>query len=169
VIRSFDGKATTSSEGLQNLVAQTAPKKAVPVEIIRDKQKKTLSLVLGERPDSVDNGGEAESPDSTAPKESKAAQKEWLGAKVTNLTSSLAEMYQQPRDAEGVVVIDVTPGSDADEIGLNQGDVIRSVNQTATPNVAAFRSVADKIKLSQGVVLDVLRQGHPIFLSYTKE
>ena len=170
VIRSFNGKATTSSDVLQNLVAQTAPKKSVPVEIIRDKQKKTLTLVLGERPESADTGaGEDEENNSPGQSESKVEHKEWQGAKVMTFTADMADNAQQPRDAQGVLVLEVKPGSSADDMGLVPGDVIRAVNQTPTPDLSAFRSVTDKVKLSQGVVLDILRQGHPMYLSFTKE
>ena len=169
VIVSFKGKPIHSSDELQTLVALTPPKKSVPVEIIRAKEKKSLNLVLGERPESVDTGaGEEPSPNSPEKKESKSEQQEWLGAKIAPLTPEAAETFQQPRDAQGVVVVEVKPGSNADELGLVPGDVIRAVNQVPTPDVASFRKATDNVKLSQGVVLDILRQGHPIFLS-TKE
>jgi serine protease Do len=169
VILSFDGKPVESSDKLQNLVSQTAPKKAVKVEIIRSREKKTLTLVLGERPDSADNGGEERG--TTAPDKNaeKPEQREWQGVKVEPFTDELAASFNQPKDLEGVAVVDVKPGSNADAMGLAQGDVIRSVNQTPTPNVSEFRKATEKVNLSQGVVLDVVRQGHPIYLSFTKE
>jgi len=108
-------------------------------------------------------------PATTDKKEDKSEQKVWAGAKVVNSTPELAENFQQPKDAHGVVVVEVEPGSSADDMGLAQGDFIRSVNQTPTPDVAAFRKATENLKLSQGVVLDVLRRGHPIYLSFTKE
>jgi len=169
VIRSFDGKPTPSSDGLQNLVAQTPPRKSVEVVVIRDKKQKTLTLVLAERPESADVGEDEESANALEKKDAKPEQKEWLGAKVVNVTSDLAENFQQPRDAEGVLVVDVDAGSRADDIGLVPGDLIRAVNQVPTPNVETFHSATGKVKLSQGVVLDILRQGHPMYLSFTKE
>jgi serine protease Do len=171
VIRSFNGKAVESSDELQAQVSVTPPNKSVPVELIRNREKKSISLTLGERPESADTGesGQPESPNGSQKKEAKPAQREWLGAKVGVLTPEAADNYQQPRDAQGVVVMDIKPGSDADELGLVPGDVIRAVNQVPTPDLATFRKATDNVKISQGVVLDILRQGHPIYLSFTKQ
>ena len=169
MVLSFDGQPIQSSDSLQNLVTQTPPKKSVAVEIVRDKEKMTLTLVLGERPESADTGEKEGPPGAPDKKEPKSEQKDWLGAKVTTLTPELAETTQQPKDAQGVLVVDVKPGSDADQIGVAQGDLIRGVDQTPTPDLAAFRKATDKVRLSQGVVLDILRQGRPIYLSFMKD
>jgi serine protease Do len=169
VLLSFNGKPVESSDNLQNMVSQTPPKKPVVVEIMRERKKQNLNLVLGERPESADTGEKESAAGPSDKKEPKTDQKEWLGAKVVDFRGDLAEMYQQPRDVEGVLVADIKPGSDADQLGLAVGDVIRSVNQTPTPDLGAFRKAADKVSLSQGVVLDIVRQGRPIYLSFTKE
>jgi serine protease Do len=170
VVRMFNGKPVDSSDDLQAQVAQSTPNKSVPVELIRNKEKTFINLKLGERPESADTGEGGQEPrNAPGKKEQKAAEQEWLGARVTNITSEIMETYQIPKEAVGVVATEIKPGSDADEIGLVPGDVIRGINQTPTPDVATFRKVSGSVKLSQGVVLDVLRQGHPIYLSYTKE
>lgn len=168
IVLSFGGQTIKSSEELQNKVSQTPPKKSVPVEIIRDRQKQKLILVLGERPESLDSGEKEELPGRSNSKESKKDSKDWLGAKIVTLNEELAQQAQQPRDAMGVLVFDIEPGSDADEIGLLQGDVIRGVNQMPTPDLASFRKASESVKLKQGLVLDILRQGRPIYLSYMK-
>ena len=167
VIRSFNGAAVESSDQLQAAVSQTAPKKKVDVEIFRDRKKLTLSLVLGERPESIDTGAETAVPSSK--KKEKQNIKTWQGAQVTGMTPELAERHQQPTDEAGVIVTDVDAGSQAEEMGLAPGDLIRAVNQEPTPDASAFERVTGHVKLSEGIVLDVLRQGQPMFLSYTKQ
>src|SRR5206468_8541033 len=51
VVLSFDGKPVESSDKLQTYVSQTLPKKSVPLEIFRSRQKTTLTLTIGERPE----------------------------------------------------------------------------------------------------------------------
>lgn len=165
VVRSFNGKAVDSSAKLQMAVAETEPKRSIPLEIIRDRKKMILNLVLGERPESADTG-EPKRP--SRKKADRGNQKEWEGIHVIALTPDLAENFRQPRDAQGVLVSDVDAGSVGEDIGLVAGDVIRAVNQVPTPDVDGFAGVVSKAKLSEGVVLDVLRQGHPLYLSYTK-
>ena len=168
VVRMFDGKKVETSDQLQLLVTQTPPKKTVDVELWRDRKNMKMPLTLGERPESADTGaGEAAEP--SGKKGGKENEKTWQGAHVQMLTPELAENFQQPSDAAGVIVTDVDSASQAEEMGLTPGDVIRSVNQQPTPDVAAFTRATAGVKLSEGVVLDILRQGRPLYLSYTKQ
>jgi serine protease Do len=125
----------------------------------------SLTLVAGERPESADLGKR-----SSTPKPSRKGEKpqEWLGANVLRLTPELAEHFRQPREAEGVLVTDVEGGSDAEQLGLLAGDVIRAINQTATPTIEAFQRATEKLNVDDGVVLDVLRQGKALYLSSNK-
>jgi serine protease Do len=167
VIRSVDGIPVVSSDKLQASVSRMSPKKKVEMEVLRARKKVTLTLVLGERPDSADEGDEEESARSHN-KDNQNGGHLWLGAHVDVLTPELAESFRQPTDVEGVIVTDVDGASDAEEIGLAAGDIICAVNQEPTPDLAAFSKVTGKVKLSEGVVLDIVRQGHPLYLSYTK-
>ena len=51
---------------------------------------------------------------------------------------------------------------------FSPGDIIRAINQTLTPDLATFANVTAHVKLPEGVVLDVIRQGQPLYLSYTE-
>jgi type II secretory pathway component PulC len=53
-------------------------------------------------------------------------------------------------------------------MGLMAGDIVQGINQEPTPDPASFTKAADRVKLSDGVVLDILRQGRPLYISYTK-
>jgi serine protease Do len=166
IVRSYDRRPVESSDKLQSLVAQAPPKKKVALEVFRAKKKVELDLVIGERPESADKGGTETTPPTR--KEGKSLLKDWLGAHVVNLTPELAESFRQPPDAEGVIVTDIDSGTRAEEMGLAPGDVIRAVNQEATPDIDAFSKAVGKVDLGEGVVFDILRQGRPLYLSYTK-
>ncbi len=167
VIRTFDGTPVETSDKLQALVARTTPKKTIRLDIIRDKKKMTLTLVLGERPESADTGGEKAAPSDSSPVE-KGGHKDWLGLHVVPLTPEIVENAHQPEDAEGVMVTDVDSTKAGEDIGLMPGDIIRAVNQMPTPSLETFSAATAKVRLSEGVVLDILRQGQPLYLSYTK-
>lgn len=167
IIRSFNGTVVDSSDKLQNLVSQTAPKKTVPLQVIRERKTLTLNLVLGERPETADGGPATRSPRKPKALE-KSKEKDWLGAKVVPLTPNLAENFRQPPEAEGVLVLDLEEGSQAEEIGLVPGDIIRALNQMPTPDMMKFTAASSKINLSDGVVVDLLRQGKALYVSYTK-
>ncbi len=84
------------------------------------------------------------------------------------LTPGLAENFRQPPTALGVLVTDVENGSVAEEIGLLAGDIIHAVNESPTATVASYKQAVHNLKLTNGIVLDILRQGHAIYLSYSK-
>jgi S1-C subfamily serine protease len=50
------------------------------------------------------------------------------GAKVANITPALADQLQIDQASEGVVIIDVTPGSAAENSGFRRGDILMGVN-----------------------------------------
>jgi serine protease Do len=164
VIRSFDGKPVATSDVLQNAVTQTAPSKTIPVEIFRDKHPMKLNIVLGERPESADTGEAQEAQPQGKPSQ----QESWQGAKIQAFTPDMAEHFEQPAELKGVIVVDVDAGSVAEDMGIAPGDVIRSINQVPTPTPEAFKDAAEKANAKEGVVLDIVRQGHPIYLSYTQ-
>jgi len=146
-------------------VTQTEPKKSVKVDLVRARKNMSLTLTIGQRPESADLGNETSAPVKKGEKESA---KVWQGAHVAALTPELAESAQQPSDAAGVIVTDIDNDSQAEDMGLIPGDIIRSVNQEPTPDLASFMKATSRVKLSEGVVLDILRQGQPAYLSYTK-
>ena len=160
VIRKFDDKKISNPLELQTTVAKTEPKKTVKIEIIRDKKKKIIDLVTGEMPEKTEEV-------AVAPEEGKEEiTKEWLGMKVSNYTSALAEEYGLPKDEKGVVLVEIESGSKAEEIGLQVGDLIKSINREPVTNVKEFVQISKKVKLSEGVVFDINRRGRLLYLSY---
>ncbi len=163
VIVKFNGQATPTPEILRDLVARTAPKKTLAVEVIRDRKAKTLSLMTAETPP------ERETPSGDGDKEDRPGEEssaEWEGAWLTALTPDLAGRLGVPRPTAGVVVAAVDPGGLAERLGLEQGDVILSLNRQRTSTLAAFEKVSKSVSEKEGVLLDILRRGRGLFLSY---
>ena len=90
----------------------------------------------------------------------------WEGARLTSLTSDLGGRLGVPAGTQGVVVTDVGEGGLAERLGLEQGDVIVSVNRQRVPSVAAFQKIAKSLSAKDGVLLDIYRRGRSLFLSY---
>jgi S1-C subfamily serine protease len=135
----------------------------LPVEVIRDRKAKTLSLTTAETPP------ERETPSGDGDKEDRPGEEssaEWEGARLTALTPDLAGRLVVPAGMAGVVVAAVDPGGLAERLGLEQGDVILSVNRQRTPSLAAFEKVSKSVSEKEGVLLDILRRGRGLFLSY---
>ncbi|MBK8576706.1 MAG: PDZ domain-containing protein [Elusimicrobia bacterium] len=71
-----------------------------------------------------------------------------------------------PPGTMGLAVIDRAPGGLAERWGVEQGDVIVSVNRQPVQTVAAFQKAVHSLSAKDGVLLDIVRRGRSLFLSY---
>ncbi len=164
VIRAINGKTINTPDELQNIVTHIEPKTIIKLLIIRNKKEMTVSLTAGETPfeEKLAEMGRGAEP-------SERSSTQWAGMKVMTVNSELAQRYNITENEKGCVVIDVAPGSTAESIGIMQGDLIRSINQSLTPTVKEFTAATSKVKLSEGVVIDVDRQGTLLYLSFSEK
>jgi Do/DeqQ family serine protease len=70
------------------------------------------------------------------------ARSPFLGAKVANLSPALADEFRIESSTEGVVVVDVTEGTLAQNVGFQRGDVVVSVNNTKIAKTRDLERVA---------------------------
>ena len=160
VILKFDGKKVTDAGSLQDMVTGTAPKKKVSVEIMRGGKPATLSLVTEELPGN--EGREAAAGAKGHPSGTK-----WLGATFNEVTSGLLEKYgQKQTGAQGVIATEVPPASDAATAGLEEGDIVRGVNRSEIKGLSDFEKAVKGADIKEGIVLDIVRKGESLFLSY---
>jgi len=89
-----------------------------------------------------------------------------LGVSVQNLTPQIARELGIKQTA-GVVVASVESGSPADEAGIQNGDVILSVNRKNIKNVAEFSKEVNKVKKGGGLLLLVQRGQNALFVAVT--
>ncbi|MDT9599070.1 Do family serine endopeptidase [Sphingosinicella rhizophila] len=147
VVISVDGKPVTPEESLAYLVANLPVGAKVPFELIRDGQRRTVTVTIGERPTDEElaklNGIETETPveepSESQQSSSQRSARENLGITVQPLTPQIARSLRlRDETIRGVVVASVNPSSDA-ATKIQQGDIILSINQraTRTPDEAA--------------------------------
>jgi len=130
--------------------------------VLREKKEVTLTIKLGEMPEMVE---EARVRGEEKEEIEEGEIEQWLGMKVEALTPALAGKYRI-EDGEGVVIVEIEIGSKAEEMGLVEGDLIRSVNRQSTGNCKEFKKVVKKVDLSEGVIFDIVRRGRPIYITY---
>ncbi len=147
---------------LQEVVTKTKPGKKVKVVVIREKKEVSLTIKLGEMPEMTE---EARVREEEKEEIGEGEVEQWLGMKVEALTTALARKYRI-EDGEGVVIVEIEIGSKAEEMGLVEGDLIRSVNRQSTRNCKEFKKIVKKVDLSQGVIFDIVRRGRPVYITY---
>jgi serine protease Do len=137
VIMAVNGQPVASPKELARLIGGLQPNAAAKVTVWRDGKSRVLDVNLGEMPGAEQRAAvEPAAPDT-------GEMLEGFG-----LTVARAD------DGNGVVVTDVEPGSDAEERGLEVGDVIVKVNSVAVSSVKDVeKAVSDASKGGRKAVL----------------
>jgi serine protease Do len=152
VIRKLNGQVIGEYSQLTALVTSLNPGIVATLDILRDGQPLTIKVTLGERPS-----------DLSARTGGGSVQEGTLrGISVENLTPSIRDQLGLPPNVNGVVIAQVDPSSPAAQYGLQEGDVIESINRQPVRNVADFNRLAAKAKGQ--ILLRINRQGNGVFV-----
>jgi serine protease Do len=149
VIRKVNGQIVADAGQLTVTVTNLNPGSVAKLDILRDGQPMTINVTLGERPSNIA---------SVRPGGGGGVQQGALrGINVQNLTTSLRDQLGLPANVMGVVITQVDPNSPAGQFGLQEGDVIESINRQPVRNVGDFNRLASQAKGQ--TLLRVNRQG----------
>jgi serine protease Do len=155
LIVDYDGTHIEEAHQLPALVAATPIGKTVRVTVLRNGERKALSLTVTEMP----AGTEASSG-------SKAPSGNW-GLSVAELTDDLAQQFNL-RISRGVVVTDVAPDSPASEAGVRPGDVIVEVDRKRVSSVADYQRALASAGNPNRLLLLLDRQGQSFFVALSR-
>lgn len=155
IIVEYDGKATPDMKTLRNLVATTNPGTQVEVEILRDGERMTLDVEIGELETQTARTGGADN-------------LEEIGLEVEFLTPEIAERLGLDDTQKGVVVTSVTTGGAAHDAGLRTGDVIVGVGDRRVSDLRDFKAAIRAYDLESGVRLRVKTDGVQRFVFLKK-
>jgi serine protease Do len=126
VILSADARAIGDNSDLSRYISSKSPGYTVKLEVLRGKDRKTVSVTLGTFPD--------ETADASGQEDGRAS----LGMTLRDLSPAIAERMELPHGTRGVLVMDVEAGEAGEDAHLTRGDVIVSVNGEAVESVDAF-------------------------------
>ena len=142
VILRVNGRAVTPDETVSYLIANTGVGSRVPLDIIRDGRRQTVTAVVGQRPSedvlAKQAGGGADEDTTPMAAEKPVAPGTALGLSLQALTPPIATAVGLPAGSRGVIITAVDPSSDAAEKGLRRGDLIVSVNRVAVASPQAL-------------------------------
>jgi serine protease Do len=128
VIVEFNGRPVTKYDDLVKNVTATKPGTQVPVRVIRDKQPRTLNVIVDEL-DLDAEQNRAQSRSNTDPQAPQEDHGEGFGLTLQDLTPATARRLQVPSVQGGAVITDVDPDSSSAAVGITAGDVILAVNR----------------------------------------
>ncbi|NOY06951.1 MAG: DegQ family serine endoprotease [Chlorobi bacterium] len=154
IILTMNGKKVRNVTGLRNRVARTTPGTKVSFGILRDGKNKTLEVTIAELPE-----------DTAAPETEESVMKK-LGMTVQTVNRSLAEKYNLPDNMKGVVVTRITRGGVAWEAGIQEGDLIQSVNQEPVFTAGEFRKRLEKAGPGESILFFIHRRDGTLFIAF---
>jgi serine protease Do len=146
VVLRVDGKDVTPDQSLSFIVANIAPGQRIDLEIIRDGARQTLPVTVGRRPSEEDLAAQIIDPESGVPtqrpgQDSQSTLPQSLGVQAVPLTPQIGAQLGVGSDAQGLVVTDVDPNSDAGTKGLTPGTIILGANGRTVASAAELEQV----------------------------
>jgi serine protease Do len=155
IIKSVDDKAVKNVNELVKEIQKKKVGQKVNLQIIRDGKPMAIEITTSTMPEKAGLTKEKE-------------EEERLGARVQELTPQLAARYRISGIKNGVVVLGVDDGSLADEIGLQEGDVILEINRKKIENLKDYEKAIKELNVEKGVVLLLHRRGNTFWHSFKK-
>jgi serine protease Do len=153
VITMLAGKPIENGRDLQSVVAGLTLNKPVTVTVLRDGERRELSVTVAEQPSEFGVAGDFKQQGPEAEKQ--AEELDRLGVEVADLTPELAKQFGYKESVKGVVVTKVQPDSPAADAGLQRGMLLVKVDKKAVKDSATLREALVKAPLDKGVLLQV--------------
>ena len=142
VVTKFDGREIKLMHDLPRLVAETKIGKTVDVELFRKGKVAHVNITLTEQP--------AEKDDVPAPSGKKGEKPKprtnILGMALAEINDQTRMQYNLPRDARGLLVVQMDAEGGAAKQGVRPGDIILDVNQAPVNTVDDVNTALDGAK-----------------------
>lgn len=158
VIRSVNGQPIKDPSVLALNIAGIKPGDEAHLGIIRDGHQEALDVKV------------AELPSEQVAQQTGSSQHEHeqrLGLALGPVSPDLATQLELPSGTKGAVVMEVQPGSPAEQAGIQPGDVIVGVGTHAVQNpTEATRAIGNALGHdSNALALRIIRNGQPAFVA----
>jgi serine protease Do len=151
IILEFDGKPIKDMHDLPRIAAVTPVGKRAVVKVARSGKTLEKTVVIERMADDVESSQKG------------ALTQARFGIVVADLTKDLAARLRI-NEVGGVVVIEVRPGSVAEEAGISVGDIIRQINTAPVKNTKEYTKMVSSLKKGATVPFLVRRGDSSLFV-----
>jgi serine protease Do len=150
VVVEFDGKPVKGPADLQGAVAWTPPGTRIDITVMRDGQRKALTVTVEKRSEPAVEEAAAPAPGPTGIKE--------LGIEASGVTPETAQRFGY-KPGQGVLITAVEPGGMAALNGLRAGMLILEINHQRVASPTDLKAALAKADLAKGVPV-LIRSGN---------
>jgi len=155
IIKAVEDKPIKNVSELVKEIQKKKVGQKLKLGIVRDGKAMTIEVTTSAMPDKAELQKEKEG-------------EEKLGARVQELTPELAARFRITGIKQGVVVIAVEDGSFADEMGLQEGDVILEINRKKIESLKDFEKAMKDANVEKGILFQIHRKGSSFYLTFKK-
>jgi serine protease Do len=155
IILNYNSEAIQKSLDLSEKIANARVGAPAKLTVLRNGKYLSLEVMVGKRPSAL--AQRFRSPEADA--------HGTLGIMVENVTPEIRSVMRLA-SANGALVIEVAPGSAADEGGVQPGDIIRAINHIHVNTVTDLLNVMRSLDPGSTVLLAVERQGNMLYLAF---
>src|SRR5438094_8065314 len=148
VIVAVDGKPISNGDGLVSLVSESEVGKKLRIDYLRDKKQMSAVVEVGDRSKIVTEMGGAPGGAGRPPSNDEGGGGV-LGVTVRSLSHEQAQKLSDTLhlgSLQGVRVTEVKPDTFAEELGLQSGDVVLSINRQPVSSVDEFERLQAQLK-----------------------
>jgi len=153
VIVELDGREIETGSDLTMTVANLPPGKTIPVVLVRKGQVKSLEVTLAER--TLEQSQRSERSGFSFEESEKEEEPKEIGLKFKDLLPREARQLQI-EDEEGALILEVVPGSLADDANLAPRMVITHVNGEPIGSAQDCKDAVNAIGSGDGIVLRIV-------------
>ena len=163
VIVEYNGRPVKDSDSLVAMVVNTKPGTSVPVTVVRDRQRKTLNVTVGELDLEAEQSRTARGNNNESESTSTG-----LGMDLSAITPDIERQFDLPRGRGGAIVTGIEPNSAAATGGVLPGDVILEVNRTPVSSVQQITREIQRVEAGSPVFMLLYRNGREVFVTLRK-
>jgi serine protease Do len=155
IILEFNGQEMHTMHELSLSIAGAGIGSPSRIKVLRNDQTLSLNVNVGERPSDVSGSFRSSNADEPVK----------LGITVESITPDIQRQLNLS-STRGALITEVTPGSAADGVGIQPGDVIHEVNHLPVNRASDFQAVTGSSKGRSTVLLKIERRGQTLFIAF---
>ncbi|MGB6606879.1 MAG: Do family serine endopeptidase, partial [Atribacterota bacterium] len=154
IIKKVNNEEVNSPGELQDKIRNVDIGKNADIEVVRDGKTINFIVKIVEMPTVEEEGSES-------PKEKVFSVQ--TGFKVESVTTEIAKELGLPW-VKGLVINEVVLGSSADDMSLQQGDIVLEANRTEVSSIEEWENAINKLEPEDTLLLLVFRSGHTYYV-----